>query len=583
MSRAAGRELSLWRYVWKLLHFSWLISFNNFRRAKRPRQIGYIVVALFVLAIAAGAFVISRSLLRFLSSPELAGLVDPAVFLSAVPVLIATIAFMGILVFSFGVLLQALYLAGDMDFLLSAPVPIRAVFLAKLLQAILPNLGLTLLFGLPVLYGLGAAGGYNLFYYPLVVVVLTALVLAAAGMASVLVMSIVRLFPARSIAEVLALVGSALSLLCSQLQYLVQSAGPSREQVSRGLGLLALLNAPWSPFAWAGRGLVALGEGNWFAGTALLFLTLALAGAIFAVTLNTAERLYYTGWARMATGTRRKRAPRTLGRSATGPAPHAAFLDRLIPQVVRGIVAKDALVLRRDLRNMSQFLSPLMLGIIYAVLLVRGGGEPPAGRGEGPAWFMQTLRNLLAYGNVAIALFVGWSLMTRLGLIGFSQEGKYYWLLKSAPVSAGQLLMAKFLTAYLPTLILGWAFLILTFLLQRGGPASLLFGLPVVALCTASGTGISLAFGVTSANLKWQDPRRMMPGATGCLSLLAVAGVLAVSLVLFFGPPIGFPLLGWPREAGQVIGLVLGGAVSVACAFLPLRLARDRVPRIGEE
>ena len=53
-------------------------------------------------------------------------------------------AFLGILLTSFGVLLQALYLAGDMDFLLSAPIPMRAVFLTKLLQAILPNFGLML-------------------------------------------------------------------------------------------------------------------------------------------------------------------------------------------------------------------------------------------------------------------------------------------------------------------------------------------------------------------------------------------------------------------------------------------------------
>ena len=92
-------------------------------------------------------------------------------FLEAVPVLILTELFLGILLTSFGVLLQALYLSGDMDFLLAAPVPIRAVFIAKLLQAVLPNFGLIALFGLPVLFGLGMSEGYNLLYYPLVLLV----------------------------------------------------------------------------------------------------------------------------------------------------------------------------------------------------------------------------------------------------------------------------------------------------------------------------------------------------------------------------------------------------------------------------
>ncbi len=91
-----------------------------------------------------------------------------APFLQSVPVLVFAALFLGILFSSFGVLLQALYLSGDMDFLLTSPVPIRAVFVTKLLQAVLPNFGLIALFGLPVLFGLGLSGHYNILYYPLV-------------------------------------------------------------------------------------------------------------------------------------------------------------------------------------------------------------------------------------------------------------------------------------------------------------------------------------------------------------------------------------------------------------------------------
>jgi hypothetical protein len=82
-----------------------------------------------------------------------------------------------------------------MEFLLSTPVPIRAVFVAKLLQAVLPNFSLILLFGLPVLFGLGASRVIRF--------CITAcadrdgvLALAAAGLSSLLVMLVVRVFPA---------------------------------------------------------------------------------------------------------------------------------------------------------------------------------------------------------------------------------------------------------------------------------------------------------------------------------------------------------------------------------------------------
>ena len=136
--------------------------------------------------------------------------------LESVPALIVSGTFIGILLTSFGVLLQALYLAGDMDFLLSAPVPIRAVFLAKLLQAILPNFGLVCLFALPVLVW---AGHLFRVFFPLLsggTAGAFALALAAAGLASLFVMLVVRIFPARRVAEVLGFLGAISSFICSQ-------------------------------------------------------------------------------------------------------------------------------------------------------------------------------------------------------------------------------------------------------------------------------------------------------------------------------------------------------------------------------
>ena len=117
-------------------------------------------------AFAALIFWLSWQALGFINSPKLVIYtgINSAPFMDAIPVAIFTVMFMGILLTSFGVLLQALYLSGDMDFLLAAPVPIRAVFIAKLLQAVLPNFSFMALFGLPLLYGMGAARGYNVLF-----------------------------------------------------------------------------------------------------------------------------------------------------------------------------------------------------------------------------------------------------------------------------------------------------------------------------------------------------------------------------------------------------------------------------------
>lgn len=578
---------SMWRYVGKLLRLRGVIFLSGFRRAKLRGKIGTIVLVLLVMGGLAFAFWLSWLLLGFLRSPQLVGFgADFQQLLVSVPVLVVTAAFVGILVTSFGLLLQALYLAGDMDFLLSAPVPIRAVFIAKMLQAILPNFGLILLFGLPVLYGLGVSGGYNLLYYPLVLVVLALLALAAAGLASLLVMAVVRVFPARRVAEVLGFLVAILSFTCSQSGQFLNYADVSGDQAMQVFGMLSRLNNPWSPLAWAGRSLIDIGEGRWLSGVLLVLLTIGLTSGIFVLSLVTAERLYYSGWAKVQVSTRAKKAARAPRRTARLTAARstgaAAFVNRMVPSAVQGIIVKDFLMLRRDLRSMSQLVTPLILGVVYAFMLVRSGGEPPAGRGEAPPVFMDVLGNLMVYGNVGISLFVSWSLLSRLAAMGFSQEGKNYWMLKSAPIGRTKLIASKYLVAFLPTLALGAGFLVIISLMQRIGLGVVLFCLAVVALSIAGTAGLNLAFGVVGANFDWEDPRRISQGSAGCLGALASMVFLVTSLALFFGPSLLIGVLGGPEVVGQLIGLMLGGAVCLAGAAIPLWLVRKRVDVLAE-
>ena len=582
MSVQAQRSpaFGLWPSVWKLLRLRVLIFISGFRHAKVSRKIGIIFLGVLFLAFLGFLFFLSWVLLRFLRSPQLGEFVGEVdIFLESVPVLIVGGAFLGILLTSFGVLLQALYLSGDMDFLLSAPVPIRAVFITKMLQAVLPNFGLVCLFSLPVLYGLGVVGGYTFVYFPLVLVVLAALALSAAGLSSLLVMFVVRIVPARRAAELLGFIGAVTSFLCSQSGQLANFEDFSDVQAGNTIRFLERFNTPWSPLAWAGRALVDVGEGRWLAGGGFLVLSVGLAVVVFGLALTTAERLYYAGWASMQNNQRKKKLTRP-GRSSAPPL--VTYVAGRIPAAMRAIILKDYFVLRRDLRNMSHLVTPLIFGIVYAIMFLRTGGQVPAGRGEAPAVVMAFMQNLMVYGNVGISLFVSWMLLGRLAGMGFSQEGKSYWVLKTAPVSVFQLLAAKFLVAYLPALILGWVFLLVISFLQPGGLSTLWFTLPVVALCIGGVAGINLAFGIAGANMNWDDPRHMQKGSSSCLGGLASIIYLPVSLFLFFAPPLGLPLLGVSTAIGQLAGLALGGVFCLGGAAVPLLLVRRRIPRLGE-
>jgi ABC-2 type transport system permease protein len=587
MSEASLSQVSphpaLWRYVWKLLRLRWVILVSDFRRASRRRKFGMIILGVLAVAGLVFAFVLSWLLLRFMRSPNLAQFVgNTQPLLESMPTLVITGAFAAILITSFAVLLQALYLAGDMDFLLSAPVPIRAIFITKLLQATLPNFSLILLFGLPVLYGLGASGGYNVLYYPLVIIVLALVALATAGLSSLLVMAVVRIFPARRVAEVLGFIVAILSFTCSQSGQFARYANISEAQATQVLGMASRFNTPWSPLTWAGRGLVDLGEGRWLSGGGLVLLTICITSGIFALSLATAERLYYSGWASVQVSAGKK-AGRTARPARQAGAQRLNHLQRLVPADVRALLTKDWLMMRRDLRNMSQLVTPLILGAIYGLMLIRNGGQIPAGRGEAPPVFTEILGNLMIYGNVAISLFVSWSLLSRLAAMGFSQEGKNYWMIKIAPISNARLLGAKFLAAFLPTLVLGWIFLLIISLVQHASPGTLFFGLLVVLLTIGGAAGLNLAFGVIGANFKWEDPRRISQGGIGCLGALSSFLFLGASMLLFFGPAVLLKLLDVPAVVGQLAGLALGGALCLVCGLLPLWLVRGRVAHLAED
>jgi ABC-2 type transport system permease protein len=576
---AAFTPPGLWISVWKLLRLRLVIFVNGFRRSKLRTKIGMVVAVLGFLVLLGFILFLSITLLSFLRSAQFQSLVgDAGPLLDAIPTLLISASGLGILLTSFGVLLQALYLSGDMDFLMSTPLPIRAVFIAKLVQALLPNFAIMALFSLPILIGLGISGGYNVLYYPLVVVELVLISLAGASLASLLVMAAARIFPARRIAEVLGFVVGTFFFAFSQSSRFARY-DYNDQQIADFLKAASRFNQPWSPFAWAGNGLVALGKGEWLPAAGLLVLSIGLSVAVFALALVTAERLYYTGWSSLQNNRRKKsRASRALPSTTAERSPTG--LIRLVPAPLRAILVKDLLLYRRDLRNLSQLITPLILSVVYAIGLLRAPQEAFAGRGEAPEWVMSALSNVLLYADVGLALFLGWMLVNNLAGSGFSMEGKNYWLLKAAPLNTRTLITAKFLVAYLPSLALCLLYVIILKIIKGSGLLAILNSALAIAVIQAGLVGIYLSFGIARARFDWDNPAQK--NRAGCTGMLTGFGYLVICMGLFMLPPLGAGLLHLPPILGQAVGLLLGSAAGIAGAVIPLAMVEHRVATLGE-
>jgi hypothetical protein len=248
---------------------------------------------------------------------------------------------------------------------------------------------------------------------------------------------------------------------------------------------------------------------------------------------------------------------------------------------VLAILQKDFLTLRRDLRSLSQLISPIIFGVVYTLVLLRRGGSAPAGSGEAPDWFMNSFRIVLSYGNIGMSLFVGWMLLSRLAGMGFSHEGKNYWMLKVSPVRVWHLLASKFLVAYLPTLGLGFLFLTAISILQGLSILEFVYSFIAIIMCLAGMAGILLSFGVAGANFTWEDPRRMNSGMMGCFGQILTIIYLPLSFGLFVAPLGLAQFLKFPLAYGYLAGLILGSIFAAGSAFVPLWLVRKRVEQLG--
>src|SRR5688500_14363999 len=124
-----------------------LIARNTFWRGKIGRKIVLLVAAAGLCFGAYGLYWLTRQLASAITSPQFTRFLERAVrqtpglppdfsldfmpYLLALPSIVLFFALVLLVLMSFSTVLSSLYLSGDMDMLLAAPVSMRAVFVVK--------------------------------------------------------------------------------------------------------------------------------------------------------------------------------------------------------------------------------------------------------------------------------------------------------------------------------------------------------------------------------------------------------------------------------------------------------------------
>ena len=291
---------------------------------------------------------------------------DPVAATEALPVLLIGV-FALTLVTSLNNAFHHLFLAGDLELLLAAPVPARSLFWLKIFEIWRDSLHV-LLFQAAALYGFGQTLRLPASYYFLAVLVGLLVTLAATAIGATLTLALARVRFGDSILGLSRLFAILLFLPIGILGVPAFGFGRGRSSVFLGQGnieavITSLHNAPppptWAPTTWAAHVLLV----DEAAGLSLVLLVVAGA-AVFAGAQLAFDSLFESGWERVRfSAPRRRSTPLRIGPRLPGGAPGGPIV---------GLMQKDWRTLVRDPRWRTGALVSLVALGLPAMALFAG-------------------------------------------------------------------------------------------------------------------------------------------------------------------------------------------------------------------
>ncbi len=616
-------------YLGILTAARWQVFWNGIKHAKTGAKVGMVFGAIVVLALMVFSFIIAfviadlPNLLQNVT-PQQLDRVSPGLQISDLNAGISRIiSFIFLAVFVFllfggiGAALGNLYLSRDMEMLLAAPIPMRAVFISKFITGLTFIYFLLFGFGLPYLIGTGIGLGYHWSYYPIAVLTLLTLPLIPSGIGALITIGLARLLPATRIRDILTVISGLIAVsfyLLGQLPNLLRS---NRELANGATSLasrLGGLDISLVPSTWGVRAMEAAGQANW--GELLYWgvLFFGVSIGLYIVCVLVAERAYYSGWsnvnivggksrARMKADRARRLATQRgdnvgySGGAMVAPfssngsgASVGAIMAHAPMEIVQqsaghgggplggtgAVISKDYNTLRRDLTGLTQLLWPIAVSIVLMLQINRPLTD--AGLPGLSSDFDAALRNLRFLLPAGVVLFASVSIGAYYGLSGLSRERRGIWMLKLAPVSPWAVMSGKFIVAYTPMAVFSICLSLIYGLIAKFDPFTILASMVVGLLLGLGVTGICVGLGGALPRLDWDNPQRQNSTAAGCLFIplfilyaLLAAGSLAGGVLL--GAATHTPLF----IAGGILLCLVFTAIAV---FVPMLIACNKFEQL---
>jgi ABC-2 type transport system permease protein len=459
------------------------------------------------------------------------------------------------------------YLSDDLSLLMSSPVPLPALYGARLILTLLQSSWMVILFSVPVYAAFAATAASPSVFLAAVALAFPPLVLIATCIGSMVTSALMAAFPARRVKEMLLLLSALFVVL---LVFLIRVQQPERllnprsiYDVTEFFSSFSTPSSPFLPSAWTTSVLVAGRNGEALPAMPLLLLW-STGAALVVIGCWMARWLYGIGYSRA-----QESRPARLS--------SLPLVDRILETLsrpfeprFRSLLLKD---LRTSLRDTTQW-SQLLLLVALVVVYLYNFSVLPANFTFATFY----LQNLFSFLNLGLAGFVLSAVAVRFVFTSVSSEGRAFWILRSSPLTMEKLLWSKFWTALPPLLLLSQVLTIVSNQFLGATLFMTVLSSITILFVTFGIVGLGVGMGAAFPKFKFENVTQIAGSSGGLLYMIAASSFIAAVLFLesipvylilsadFRGVPLTSRAL-----AASILSLALVLVLNLLTVALPMR------------
>jgi ABC-2 type transport system permease protein len=372
--------------------------------------------------------------------------------------LIFIIIFFLLIISGFIMSLNKFYQSRDLELIFASPVSRTSLFFSRLIETHVKTSWMLIIFSIPLIVSLGNIFQANLlfYFYSLILLMVFSIIPVNIGIGTTILLS--GIFHIKKIRKFIFSVGFVTVIILVTLLRLSKPERFVNPEFFANLKIfLSELKAPFFillPNRWFSESLFLFLNKNYNDTYTLLFIPLLFLTAYITIvsTLFLCKKYHYKGWSLLQGGeisvTRKSNVLSSMS-SFIGRDIFSKILKPLLlsdSQCI-SLFRKDLLYQFHDIKNIQQNLVLLSLVIVYLFSI---SSLPVNWLGYGIQ-----LKYYISFFNIGLILIILASLCSKLVYPALVTEGKYLWILKTAPITSRKFIWTKFIFLFIPIFVLG--------------------------------------------------------------------------------------------------------------------------------